>query len=178
MIKAGYKKQVSLLLSTLPEVASERSFALYGGTAINLFLRNMPRLSVDIDLIYVPFEDRETTLRNIRSALSRVKERTVRVVENVRITDRSENGKLLISLSDAGIKIEVNLVARGSLAEPVKMALCPMAQEDFDVFVSMPVVPFGQLYGGKICAALDRQHPRDLFDVKYSPATSNVDIGE
>ncbi len=45
----GYKNQVSLLLSALPEVAKESCFALHGGTAINLFIRDMPRLSVDID---------------------------------------------------------------------------------------------------------------------------------
>ncbi len=167
MIEAAYKKQVSLLLNILPEIATERSFALYGGTAINLFLRNMPRLSVDIDLTYVPIENRATTLRNIQSALSRIKERIESVVRNVQVTDRSKYGKLLISVQDAGIKIEVNLVARGTLAEPVETTLCQKAQEDFEAFVTMPVVPFGQLYGGKICAALDRQHPRDLFDVKY-----------
>lgn len=47
------------------------------------------------------------------------------------------------------------------------MVLCDKAQDEFESFVEMPIVPFGQLYGGKICAALDRQHPRDLFDIKY-----------
>ncbi len=167
MIEAAYKKQVSLLLNVLPEIAKERSFALYGGTAINLFLRNMPRLSVDIDLTYIPIEDRATTLENIQSALLRIKERIGSVVRNVQVTDRSKYGKLLISVQDAGIKIEVNLVARGTMAEPVEMTLCQKVQEDFEAFSTMQVVPFGQLYGGKICAALDRQHPRDLFDVKY-----------
>lgn len=167
MTEAAYRKQVSLLLNVLPEIAKERSFALYGGTAINLFLRNMPRLSVDIDLTYIPIEDRATTLGNIQSALLRIQERIGRVVRNVHVTDRSKNGKLLISVRDAGIKIEVNLVARGTMAEPVEMTLCQKAQEDFEAFSTMQVVPFGQLYGGKICAALDRQHPRDLFDVKY-----------
>jgi hypothetical protein len=49
----------------------------------------------------------------------------------------------------------------------VKAPLCNKAQSEFNAFVVMPIVPIGQLYGGKICAALDRQHPRDLFDVKY-----------
>ncbi len=48
-----YTKQVKLLLDVLPEVAREEHFALHGGTAINLFVRDMPRLSVDIDLTYV-----------------------------------------------------------------------------------------------------------------------------
>lgn len=167
MIKAAYKKQVSLLLNVLPEIAKESSFALFGGTAINLFVRNMPRLSVDIDLTYVPIEDRATTLGNIQSALSRTKERIEGVVRQVQIADRSKQGKLYISAQDAGIKIEVNIVARGTLSEPAEMTLCQKAQKDFEAFATMPVVPFGQLYGGKICAALDRQHPRDLFDIKH-----------
>jgi hypothetical protein len=42
-----YKSQVNLLLKVLPYVANENVFALKGGTAINLFVRDMPRLSVD-----------------------------------------------------------------------------------------------------------------------------------
>src|SRR5690606_33132338 len=53
------------------------------------------------------------------------------------------------------------------ISEPEVMLLCEKAQNEFDAFCAIPVVPDGQLYGGKICAALDRQHPRDLFDVKY-----------
>ena len=65
MIDQKYKAQVDLLLQTLPYVAKETIFALKGGTAINLFVRSMPRLSVDIDLTYLPIDDRETALKNI-----------------------------------------------------------------------------------------------------------------
>ncbi len=167
MINQSYKNQARLLLGALPEVAKESCFALHGGTAINLFVRNMPRLSVDIDLTYIPIEDRETTLVHISEALQRIKKRLENVMKNVRITHKNEIGKLIVSHHDAEIKIEVNLVGRGTLSDPVKMQLCDKAQSEFDSFVAMPVVPFRQLYGGKICAALDRQHPRDLFDVKY-----------
>jgi len=54
MTSATYKKQAGLLLEILPEVAKEECFAMHGGTAINLFVRDMPRLSVDIDLTYLP----------------------------------------------------------------------------------------------------------------------------
>jgi len=165
--KVNYRKQVSLLLSVLPEVAKEKSFALHGGTAINLFVRNMPRLSVDIDLTYIPVEDRATSLENIQAALRRIKERIELAIKDVRITDRSRDGKLLISFHEIVVKIEVNLVARGTVDEPKGIALCSLAQGEFDAFCVMPVVPIGQLFGGKICAALDRQHPRDLFDVKH-----------
>ena len=48
-----YQRQVRLLLRVLPHVAEEICFALKGGTAINLFIRDMPRLSLDIDLTYL-----------------------------------------------------------------------------------------------------------------------------
>jgi hypothetical protein len=67
-----YKKQVSLLLNVLPEVAKEKDFALHGGTAINLFVRDMPRLSVDIDLTYLPVDERTTSLTTIAEALRRI----------------------------------------------------------------------------------------------------------
>lgn len=49
----AYQKQVALLMRVLPFIAEEDCFALKGGTAINFFVRNMPRLSVDIDLTYL-----------------------------------------------------------------------------------------------------------------------------
>jgi predicted nucleotidyltransferase component of viral defense system len=166
-MKKTYRQQVSLLLSVLPEVAKERCLALHGGTAINLFIRNMPRLSVDIDLTYVPIEDRETSLKNIAEALQCIKANIERVVSGARITPRLDAGKLQISANGVDIKVEVNLVNRGSLKEPKDLPLCDKTQESFDAFCFMPIMPMGQLFGGKIVAALDRQHPRDLFDVKY-----------
>ena len=162
-----YRQQVALLLSVLPEVAKEKSFALHGGTAINLFVRDMPRLSVDIDLTYLPIEDRETSIKNIAEALGRIRTDVEKVVPGVRVNAKLDVGKLQISANKADIKLEVNLVNRGALAEPKELTLCGKAQSQFEAFCTMPVVSIGQLFGGKIVAALDRQHPRDLFDVKY-----------
>ncbi|WP_138511460.1 nucleotidyl transferase AbiEii/AbiGii toxin family protein [Maricaulis alexandrii] len=162
-----YQDQVRLLLSVLPEVAKEECFALHGGTAINLFVRDMPRLSVDIDLTYVPIQDRQTSFAEIRAALGRIKGRVEGILAGVRIEPRDDILKLLISHDGAKIKLEVNQIGRGVLSPPVTMPLCDAAQEMFDAFCAVPMVSLGQLYGGKICAALDRQHPRDLFDVRY-----------
>jgi len=162
-----YRQQVKLLLTVLPEVAKENCFALHGGTAINLFVRNMPRLSVDIDLTYLPIEDRETSLKHIAEALERIKRNIEKIVPGVRIVPRFDAGKLQISANRVDVKLEVNLVNRGAMAEPKEMALCEKAQAEFEAFCAIPVVPIGQLFGGKIVAALDRQHPRDLFDIKY-----------
>ena len=162
-----YRDQVSLLLNVLPEVGKERDFALHGGTAINLFIRDMPRLSVDIDLTYLPIEDRKTTIGNIAQALTRIKDSIEKKIPGLSATLRKDIGKLLITTKEASIKLEVNLVGRGVISEPEIMVLCDSAQKEYDVFCEIQVVPVSQLYGGKICAALDRQHPRDLFDIKY-----------
>lgn len=166
MISQEYKKQVGLLLRVLPCVSKEECFALHGGTAINLFVRNMPRLSVDIDLTYLLIEDRKAALKNIGDALERIKNRIGDLLPNVQFLSKSDAGKLLIRADGKEIKIEVNLVMRGTLSSPKRMTLCNQAQEIYDTSSVIQVVPLGQLYGGKICAALNRQHPRDLFDIK------------
>ena len=161
-----YKNQIRLLLDVLPHVAKEESFALHGGTAINLFVHNMPRLSVDIDLTYLPIENRTTTLKNIDAALERIKSRIKAVLPCVQVLSKSDTGKLFIRSDGEEIKLEVNLIGRGTIMPPESRVICEKVQQIYDISVIMQIVPFGQLYGGKICAALDRQHPRDLFDVK------------
>ncbi len=162
-----YKNQVSLMLKVLPEVAKEKDLALHGGTAINLFIRDMPRLSVDIDLTYLPLEDRPATIQHITEALNRIKTNLEKNIPAVEAILKQDNGKLLVNTKEASVKLEINLVGRGTYAQPEIRTLCGKAQMEYDAFCEIAVVPFGQLYGGKICAALDRQHPRDLFDVKY-----------
>jgi predicted nucleotidyltransferase component of viral defense system len=67
MISTRFKTQADLLLRVIPHIEKEKLFALKGGTAINLFVRDMPRLSVDIDLTYLPFDDRKTAVsRNLQ----------------------------------------------------------------------------------------------------------------
>lgn len=126
----------------------------------------MPRLSVDIDLTYIHVEERTETLAKMQNALGRISNRIQKSVSEAVVKDRRDVGKLQISVPGAEAKIETNLVSRGVLAPCRELPLCETAQKEFDAFCEINVVPFGQLYGGKICAALDRQHPRDLFDVK------------
>ncbi|MGE5567228.1 MAG: nucleotidyl transferase AbiEii/AbiGii toxin family protein [Parcubacteria group bacterium] len=165
----AYRDQVRLLLDVLPLVAEEKAFALKGGTAINLFERDLPRLSVDIDLTYLPFDAREPALTGISEALQRVKARIERTVANTRVTLVGQAGELEAKLhcqrGRVQIKVEVNPTLRGHLLPTRLLACTPRVQEEFEVFVETPVVSHGELFGGKICAALDRQHPRDLFDV-------------
>ena len=75
MTAERYLDQVDLLMRVIPEIAPEADFALKGGTAINLFVRDLPRLSVDIDLVYLPVADRETSLAAVRDGLERIAQR-------------------------------------------------------------------------------------------------------
>lgn len=90
-----YLKQAELLLRVLPYVAREEVFALKGGTAINFFWRDLPRLSVDIDLAYIPVEDRNISLINISDRLVSIEARIQRRFPLIRITQRKDRKKLL-----------------------------------------------------------------------------------
>lgn len=165
-----YRKQVELLIRTLPHVAEEECFALKGGTAINLFVRDMPRLSVDIDLTWLPAGERNESLSGIEAALNRIAEGIRAVDARVTITSSAPKGqshinKLVVRTPDrVQIKIEVTPVLRGCVYDPVMTMISEKAEDEFG-FAEINVLSFADLYAGKIMAALDRQHPRDLFDV-------------
>lgn len=114
----AYRRQVALLLRVVPLVASETIFALKGGTAINLFLRDMPRLSVDLDLTYVPVKDRASSLKEIDEAMRRIAKKIESGVPGVRVNASAPKGangitKLVVRADNAQIKIEVTPVLRG-----------------------------------------------------------------
>ncbi|PKA38794.1 hypothetical protein CWR43_36205 [Rhizobium sullae] len=165
-----YRRQVALLIAAVPFVAAEQEFALKGGTAINLFVRDMPRLSVDIDLTYLPVAPRAESLAAIDAGMKRIAAalrtglRGVRVNEVVNAREKIVT-KLMVQGTDAQIKIEVTPVLRGCVFEPEARAVSPTVEDAFG-FAEIQVVSFSDLYAGKIMAALDRQHPRDLFDVR------------
>ena len=163
-----YYKQVQLLVRLFPIVTRETCFALKGGTAINLFVRDLPRLSVDIDLVYLPLEDRETSLRNVHAALTRIANNIRQeILGSAVIASHEETDalRIFVTQGDARIKIELSPVLRGSVFPPDIMSVKPSVEEEFG-YAEMPVLTLSDLYAGKLCAALDRQHPRDLFDVK------------
>ncbi len=173
---SSHYKQVSLLVQTLPYIARESCFALKGGTAINLFVRDFPRLSVDIDLVYLPFEPRDSALVHIKEGLRRISDQLNQqlalsaVLQDV----KPDEMRIIVESSEAQIKIEVSPVARGTLYPPVAMDIVKSAEREFG-FASLPVVSMADLYGGKLCAALDRQHPRDLFDIKLLLEATGVE---
>jgi len=152
----------------LPVVSTEAAFALKGGAAINLFYRDMPRLSVDIDLAYLPIEDRATSLKAIDGAFDRITSQinklpgaSARRIAGVSAGDT----RILANADGVTVKIETSPVMRGAISEPRLMRTNATVEDAFG-FVATSVLAFEDIYAGKLHAALDRQHPRDLFDVK------------
>ena len=173
----NYRRQVALLLRTVPHIAKEKCFALKGGTAINLFVRDLPRLSVDIDLTYLPVFARAKSLGAIDKAMNRIAARVAKGSKGAKITKAATEGavtKLIVREGTVQIKIEVTPVLRGCAYE-AQVRLASKAVEDMFGFAEMQVVSFPDLYAGKIVAALDRQHPRDLFDVRDLMANEGID---
>jgi predicted nucleotidyltransferase component of viral defense system len=173
-----YRRQVQLLIRVLPSIVEEASFALKGGTAINLFVRDMPRLSVDIDLTYLPIQPRAESLAAIDAAMKRIAGRIRQTIPGAHVSQttlRPENAvyKLLVRAGGVQIKIEVTPVLRGSVYEPELRAVSPSVEEAFG-FAEARVVSFADLYAGKMVAALDRQHPRDFFDIRDLLANEGI----
>ncbi|GHS99894.1 hypothetical protein AGMMS50276_24430 [Synergistales bacterium] len=163
-----YLNQLNLVLQILPVIAREGTFALKGGTAINLFERGLPRLSVDIDLCYPRFSEREQSLNEIITALETIRLSLSKQLPTIKVdrgrTTASEY-KLLCATPQTVVKIEVNTTMRGHAFPLRVMSIHQQAEALLGQYVEMTVVSREELFGGKICAALDRQHPRDLFDV-------------
>ncbi|HCW61042.1 MULTISPECIES: nucleotidyl transferase AbiEii/AbiGii toxin family protein [Sphingobium] len=162
-----YAAQVALLVRCLPEIAVEEAFALKGGTAINLFIHDLPRFSVDIDLVYLPVAERTASLDAIQTGFARIADRLRRRIgAGVQENQSAEGTRMVVRAGAAQIKVELSPVLRGTVFEPEVRAVSPAVEERFG-YAEMQVVSLPDLYGGKITAALDRQHPRDLFDVRY-----------
>jgi len=164
-----YTDRVQLLVEILPALAREADFALKGGTAINLFEHDLPRLSVDIDLTWLPVRDYALDTRQIDAALGRLAEYLRGAPLRLQVqTSASEGGRrvtrLIASRGRARVQIETTPVMRGAVHGVRQMVVSPRVEEAFG-FASAQVLDFADLYAGKMAAALSRQHPRDLFDL-------------
>ncbi|AXK81546.1 nucleotidyl transferase AbiEii/AbiGii toxin family protein [Pseudolabrys taiwanensis] len=171
-----YRRQVTLLIRVIPLVAQESCFALKGGTAINLFVRDLPRLSVDIDLTYLPVQPRDQSLKQIEAALRRIADRIRAQIAGCQVTEGAAEGrvnKLFVQLGTATVKIEVTPVLRGSVYPAQTRTVTQTVEDEFG-FAEIQVVSHSDLYAGKLVAALDRQHPRDFFDVRHLLANEGI----
>ncbi len=175
-----YLDSARLLTRVAPLVLGDDTFAIKGGTAINMFVRDMPRLSVDLDLVFPDHTlPREQALKRIneaiRQSVARLKKQGFQTHAPVS-ADAGET-KLLVRQAAVEVKIEVNFVMRGTV-NPVRMAsLTQNARDTLQADLEIPVVSLEDVYGGKLVAAMDRQHPRDLFDVMQLFAHEGITAG-
>ena len=165
-MNSRYLEIVRLLIDAAPFVFSQGGFALKGGTAINLFVQGMPRLSVDIDLVYTNLNhpDRDSALEAIEKSLQAVAElleSRLRVSVRATTSGSEHESKLFISRGNVLLKVEVNHVFRGTVYPLVIGTLTKEAQEKFSRALSVPMLDPDELYASKLVAALDRQHPPD-----------------
>ncbi|MDQ1349981.1 MAG: hypothetical protein QG657_282 [Acidobacteriota bacterium] len=169
MFEKRYLEQVKILLNIIPLLNRYEEFAIKGGTAINFFLLNAPRLSVDIDLCYLPIKSRETTFNGINEIMMRLKDdierRFVQYSLNANKSANANVYKLIVSSNQAAIKIEPNELLRGCVKQPLLIRINEEVAGLFNLYPEAQILSTADLFGGKICAALDRQHPRDLFDI-------------
>jgi predicted nucleotidyltransferase component of viral defense system len=177
-MRESYREQVQLLVQILPFVADEECFALKGGTAINLFIRDLPRLSVDIDLTYLPLKARTDALAEIDEALKRIAQEITKALPGVSVQmsprpNEKTVDKMQVQRGRTRVKVEITPVLRGCVFEPEWRTVTPSVEKQFG-FAEIQVVSFADLYAGKIVAALDRQHPRDLFDVRDLLANEGI----
>lgn len=175
-----YLETARLMTRVVPLVFVDDTFALKGGTAINMFVRDMPRLSVDLDLVFPDHTlPRNEALRRINSAIRESVKRLKKQGFQTRAVAAADAGetKLLVRRDRLELKIEVNFVMRGTI-HPVRMAsLTPRARETLQADLDISLVSLEDMYGGKLVAAMDRQHPRDLFDVMQLFAHEGITAG-
>jgi len=163
-----YLDTARLLTQVAPLVFVDDRLALKGGTAINLFIRDMPRLSVDLDLVFTDHTvGRKDALARINAAVREAAKRLQAQGLDVHVPDAGGDGetRLLIRRAGSEVKVEINTVIRGTVHPVRQAALTRMARETLLAEIEIPVLALEDVYGGKLVAALDRQHPRDLFDV-------------
>lgn len=163
-----FRRQAALVVRVLPFVARRDEFALKGGTAINLFLRDLPRLSVDIDLTYLPLSSRAETLRAARNGLLRIAEDVKEAIPALECglpdPNRPDALRITLTLDGCRIKVEASPVMRGAVWPPENRPVTAEVEKVLG-YSENRLLSFDDLYAGKMCAALDRQHPRDLFDI-------------
>lgn len=164
-----YIRTVQLLLDVAPTIFDTTAFAMKGGTAINLFVQDMPRLSVDIDVVFIPHAlKRIDALKTIADELASAQSKLQKMGYEAALRKNQDGteAKMFVRSQQAEVKVEVNFVFRGTVLPPQRRSLTPSAQNLFAANIQVPVLDNAELYGSKLVAALDRQHPRDLFDVQ------------
>lgn len=164
----SYVQTVNLLLDIAPVVFQTSRFAMKGGTALNLFVQDLPRLSVDIDVVFIDHQpDRDAALEQIAQELKRIESAITGMGygADIRKTQVGDEVKIFITSPETEVKVEVNFVFRGTVLPVQTRSLSAKTQALFSRNIQLPILSPSELYGSKLVAAMDRQHPRDIFDV-------------
>lgn len=174
-----YLDRLRMLVQMLPQLDKERRFALKGGTAINLFEHDLPRLSVDIDLAWLPVQDFATDAAAIGESLATLAERLRAPPLKLQVqasatADAGAAHRLIASRGRTRVQIETTPVMRGTVHPVRRMHVRAAVERDFGS-AEVQVLHFADLYAGKMAAALSRQHPRDLFDIAVLLDGAGVD---
>lgn len=168
MIGRSFVESTELLLQIVPRVFTSERLALKGGTAINLYLDDAPRLSVDLDLVFTEIGlARDDALGMINNEMRQLARDLADDGLDVRSSVAAELGEtgLVASNGRVQVKVETNMVFRGTLHPTAVQNLSPGAQEWLGREAPARVLHPAEVYASKFMAALDRQHPRDLYDV-------------
>jgi predicted nucleotidyltransferase component of viral defense system len=175
-----YLDTAKALVAAAPHIFFDDTFALKGGTAINLFFRDMPRLSVDLDLVLpdhtLPWA---AARKRIDGTLAESRKRLQSAGFQVAAAagNSGQETRLQLTRGNVLVKVEVNFVMRGTVNPVVTLPLTQTASDVLLAEVDIPVASREDVYGGKLVAALDRQHPRDLFDVMQLFAHEGITPG-
>lgn len=164
----SYVDIVRLMLEIAPDVFTSGSFAMKGGTALNFFVQDLPRLSVDIDVVFVAHQiARDDALIAIAAELTAIQSRLKNrgIGAETASSKAGDETKILTRRGRVEVKVEINTVFRGTLLPVEHRPLVKTASDLFTTSLSVPTLAVAELYGSKLVAAMDRQHPRDLFDV-------------
>jgi predicted nucleotidyltransferase component of viral defense system len=175
-------EKVAHLLGLLEALGShpflKGKLALKGGTALNLFVFNVPRLSIDIDLNYMGAEDRENMLAErprIEQAVQAVFAREGFTVR--RMPEEHAGGKWSLRYQSAAgqggnLEVDLNFMFRVPLW-PVTMS------DSYPVgtwqATQIPIIDIHELVAGKLAALLARRQARDLFDSHCILNMKNLD---
>ena len=98
-----YAEKVEILLRVLPIVMDEKVFAVHGGSAINLFVRDLPRYSVDIDLTYMPLQEREESLNDINTLTQKPYTLSASIGSVIKVVDENDTLNDLLEKADEKI---------------------------------------------------------------------------
>ena len=141
---------------------------------------------MDIDLSYLPFDNRAKALHKITNLLGEIKKQIKHKIPEITVQPAPHpegyNAKLIcISPKGFRVKVEVNTVMRGHIFETRFLSCVNKVVKEFETYTEARILSLADLYGSKMCAALDRQHPRDLFDIYYllkgKGITKDIKIG-